>query len=153
MPNGRCGPSSFDSLALYLRDADGDWSGRRHGPEVARHASMRLALPAETGGEPMIRMASSLDHSRLSALVSGPDIENAAQIATRHYSTHLFHAVFIGVPPIVCTISFFTVPRERFTLWHVGTISGALGIAPCSGGFIHSPFSAIPPDLRWTLNL
>ena len=151
-------PSSFESFALYVRDENGHWSGQRYGPEVATEnwrAGMRFALPIETNGGPVTAMAISFDRPQLSAVVSNLQIENAAETANRHYHTSLFYAVFIGVLllPMVYNLAFFIVLRERFTLWHVGMVSGALGYVMCSGGFIHFLFPTMPLDLRWTLNL
>ncbi|WP_299321816.1 diguanylate cyclase [Parasphingopyxis sp.] len=151
-------PSSFDSFALYLQDADGNWSGRRYGPEVATEnwrAGMRFALPIDTGGEAIARMAISFDRPQLSANISNLAIESATETETQHYYTSLFYAIFIGVLllPVVYNLAFFIVLREKFTLWHIGMVSGALGYTMCSGGFIHFLFPAMPLDLRWSLNL
>lgn len=151
-------PSSFDSFALYLQDADGNWSGGRYGPEIATEnwrAGMRFAVPIESGGAPVTRMAISFDRPELSANISNLAIQSAAKTETEHYYTSLFYAIFIGVLvlPMVYNIAFFVVLREKFTLWHVAMVSGALGYVMCSGGFIHFLFPAMPLDLRWTLNL
>lgn len=151
-------PSSFDSFALHLRDTEGNWSGQRHGPEVATanwRAGMRFALPIETSGSPVTQMAISFDRPMLSANISNLAIQSAAETESAHYYTSLFYAIFIGVllVPMVYSIAFFIVLRERFTLWHAAMITGALGYALCSGGFIHFLFPAMPLGLRWSFNL
>lgn len=151
-------PSSFESFALYMRDADGNWTGRRYGPEVATQnwrAGMRFALPIETSGNPVTQMAISFDRPMLSANISNLAIQSAAETEIEHYYTSLFYAIFIGILllPMVYNISFFIVLREWFTLWHVAMVGGALGYVFFSGGFIHLLFPGMPLSLRWTLNL
>lgn len=151
-------PSSFDSFAVYFRDTDGNWTGQRYGPEVATEnwrAGMRFAVPIDTGGLPVTEMAVSFDRPQLSANISHLAIESAAETATDHYYTSLFYAVFIGVLllPLVYNIAFFIILRERFTLWHAGMVTGAIGYVLCSGGFIHFLFPGMPLSLRWSLNL
>jgi len=151
-------PSSFDSFALYMQDTDGNWAGRRYGPEVATQnwrAGMRFAVPLETSGSPVTQMAISFDRPMLSANISNLAIQSAAETESQHYYTSLFYAIFIGILllPMVYNISFFIVLREKFTLWHVAMVTGALGYLLCSGGLIHFLFPAMPLSLRWTLNL
>lgn len=151
-------PSSFDSFALYLQDRDGNWSGQRYGPDIATEnwrAGMRFVVPIESEGAPVTRMAISFDRPELSANISNLAIQSAAETETEHYYTSLFYAIFIGVLllPMVYNLAFFIVLREKFTLWHIGMVSGALGYVLFSGGFIHFLFPTMPLDLRWTLNL
>lgn len=151
-------PSSFESFALYTQDSDGHWSGRRYGPEVATQnwrAGMRFALPLSTAGNPITQMAISFDRPILSANISNLAIQSAAETESEHYYTSLFYAIFVGVLllPMVYNISFFIVLREKFTLWHVAMVTGALGYVLYSGGFIHFLFPTMPLNLRWTLNL
>ena len=105
-------PSSFDSFALYLRDAEGNWTGRRYGSEVATQnwrAGMRFALSIEASDSPVTQMAISFDRPMLSAVISHLAIQSTDQTETEHYYTSLFYAIFIGVLllPMVYNISFF----------------------------------------------
>ncbi|MEM8695758.1 MAG: diguanylate cyclase [Pseudomonadota bacterium] len=151
-------PSSFESFALYLRRADGSWTGQRYGSEIAVRnwrAGMRFALPIDHAGGSVTALAVSFDRPRLPSNISNLAIQSTAETEADHYYTSLFYALFIGLLaiPMIYNIAFFIILRERFTLWHVAMATGAIGYVMCSGGFIHFLFPAVPLGLRWTINL
>ena len=143
----------FDAIALHVQHADGSWSHRRWGGDVAQRrwlAGGLFTLPIASEDAPVRRIAVSVDKADSADPLTNLALVPADTMAKRQFHASLLFALLCGLVtvPIFYNLAFLAVLRERFMYWHIAMSSCILVYTAASSGLIVEIFPGISLGAR-----